>query len=36
MDSGAWLATVHGVEKEADVTEQLNNNGISIKGTLGT
>ena len=36
MDRGAWQATVHGVEKESDVTEQLNNNGISIKGTLGT
>ena len=26
MDRGAWWATVHGVTKESDVTEQLNNN----------
>ena len=26
MDSGAWEATVHGVAKELDMTEQLNNN----------
>ena len=25
MDRGAWLATVHGVSKELDPTEQLNN-----------
>ena len=24
MDRGAWWATVHGVTKESDVTEQLN------------
>ena len=24
MDRGAWRATVHGVTKESDVTEQLN------------
>ena len=26
MYRGAWWATVHGVAKELDVTEQLNNN----------
>ena len=26
MDRGAWWATVHGVAKESDMTEQLNNN----------
>ena len=26
MDRGAWLATVHGVAKESDMTHQLNNN----------
>ena len=26
MDLGAWQATTHGVAKEPDVTEQLNNN----------
>ena len=26
MDSGAWEATVHGVAKELDMTEQVNNN----------
>ena len=26
MDRGAWRATVHGVTKELDMTEQLNNN----------
>ena len=25
MDRGAWRATVHGVAKELDVTERLNN-----------
>ena len=25
MDKGAWWATVHGVAKESDKTEQLNN-----------
>ena len=25
MDRGAWWATVHGVTKESDRTEQLNN-----------
>ena len=27
MDKGAWQATVHGVAKELDTTEGLNNNG---------
>ena len=31
MNEGAWWATVHGVAKEPDMTEQLNNN--SSKGT---
>jgi len=26
MDRGAWWATVHGVAKESDTTERLNNN----------
>ena len=26
MDRGAWQARVHGVEKEWDATERLNNN----------
>ena len=26
MDRGAWWATVHGIAKELDMTEQLNNN----------
>ena len=26
MDRGVWRATVHGVAKESDMTEQLNNN----------
>ena len=25
-DKGAWQATVHGVTKQSDMTEQLNNN----------
>ena len=28
MDRGAWRATVRGVAKESDTTEQLNNNNI--------
>ena len=28
-DRGAWWATVHGVTKESDTTEQLNNNKMS-------
>ena len=27
-DREAWQATVHGVSKELDMTEQLNNNGV--------
>ena len=27
MDRGAWWATVHGVAKDSDMTESLNNNG---------
>ena len=30
MDRGAWQARVHGVEKEWDATERLNNNNIGI------
>ena len=30
MDRGAWRARVHGVAKELDTTEQLNNNVIII------
>ena len=26
MDRGAWEATVHGVAKESDTTDRLNNN----------
>ena len=26
MDRGAWLATVHRITKESDVTERLNSN----------
>ena len=26
MDGGAWWATVHGVAKQSDMTQQLNNN----------
>ena len=26
LDRGAWWATVHGVAKESDATQQLNNN----------
>ena len=26
MDGGAWRATVHGIAKESDTNEQLNNN----------
>ena len=25
MDKGAWWATVHGIEKESDMTYRLNN-----------
>ena len=30
MDRGAWWATVYGVTKGSDTTEQLNNNDLSI------
>ena len=30
MDRGAWRATVHGVAKESDTTEQPNNSNIYI------
>ena len=29
LDKGAWWATVHGVTKESDMTERLNNNNSS-------
>ena len=29
MDRGAWRATVHGVTKELNVTQRLNNNSIN-------
>ena len=29
MDKGAWWATVHGVAKESDMTERLNNDNSS-------
>ena len=29
MDRGAWQATVHSIEKEVDVTEQLKGNTIA-------
>ena len=32
MDRGAWWATVHGIAKEIDRTEQLNNNNIQRHG----
>ena len=28
MDRAAWPATVHGVAKESDMTEKLNNNNV--------
>ena len=31
MDRRAWCATVHGVTKESDMTEQLNNNSETLK-----
>ena len=31
MDRGAWWVTIHGVTKELDTTEQLNNNWIVTK-----
>ena len=32
MDRGAWQPTVHGVAKELDLTEQLNNNNMKKWG----
>ena len=34
MDRGAWWATVHGITKELDMTQQLNNN-ISDQSSQG-
>ena len=34
MDTGAWWATVHGVAKESDMTQRLNNKNITLL-TLG-
>ena len=34
MDRGAWRATGHGVAKESDTTEQLNNNKTGISHLL--
>ena len=34
MDRAAWWATVHGVEKESGVTEQLNNNYYYYRSSL--
>ena len=33
MDRGAWCATAHGVTKELDMTEPLNNNTTNSKHT---
>ena len=30
MDRGAWQSTVHGVEKEVDMTLQLNNSSLKF------
>ena len=34
MDGGAWRAAVHGVAKESDMTERLNNNNKKKHGTM--
>ena len=34
MDRGAWQATVHGVTKESDMTEQLNTTTAGYKQTV--
>ena len=34
MDRGAWGATMHGVTKEPDMTEQLNNNKTEAPGNV--
>ena len=36
MDRGGWRATVHGVAKEADATERLNNTSTEQSGWLQT
>ena len=33
MDRGAWWATVLGVAKKSDTTDQLNNNNSTIHGS---
>ena len=35
MDQGAWQATVHGVAKESDTTEQLNHNNLAVYTNTG-
>ena len=35
MDRGAWQVTIHGVAKESDMTEQLNNNNNVEMNSLG-
>ena len=35
VDTGAWQATVHGVTKELDMTERLNNHNKGILGAQG-
>ena len=35
MDRRAWRATAHGVKKESDMTEQLNNNKLIEKDAMG-
>ena len=35
-DREAWLAAVHGVNKESDMTEGLNNNHVQTKSFLST
>ena len=34
MGRGAWWATVHGVAKESDTTEELNNNKKTLQGVF--
>jgi len=34
MNRGAWLATVHGISKEQDITQWLNNKSVCIKTFL--
>ena len=35
MDRGAWRATVHGVAKELNITQWINNNNATDNNTLG-